>query len=90
MGVSKKRNKVLVSDKELRLLEAISQIGPCSSEKVHESLDPKVELLFVMRSLHNLVEKGFLQRIVINNKQLYRTARNYTYIKSYINASDLK
>lgn len=90
MAISKKKNKVLVSDNELRLLEAIRQLGPCSSEKVHESLDPKVELLFVMRTLHNLVEKGFLQRIVINNKQLYRTARNYSYIRSYIDASDWK
>ncbi len=88
MALARKRNKVLVSHKELELLEAISHLGPCSSEKLHETLDSKVELLFVMRSLHNLVEKGFLQRIVINNKQLYRTTRNYSYIKSYINSAD--
>lgn len=84
MAVARKRNKVWVSDHELKLLKAINQLGPCSSEKLHEHLHPKFELLFVMRSLHSLVEKGFLQRIVINNKQLYRTTRNYGYIKSYI------
>ena len=78
-----------MSDHELELLEAINQLGPCSSEQLHEHLHPKFELLFVMRSLHGLVEKGFLQRIVINNKQLYRTARNYSYIKSYIRSENV-
>lgn len=86
MSAPRKRSKVHLSVEELKLLEAINQLGPCSSYTLHEHLQPKFELLFVMRSLHTLAEKGFLHRIVINNKQLYRTARNYGYIKSYISS----
>lgn len=74
-----------ISDKELALLEVINSIGPCTSEQVHQSLEPKYEFLFVIRTLHALAEKGFLQRIIINKKQLYRTSRNYSYIKTFLN-----
>jgi Fe2+ or Zn2+ uptake regulation protein len=89
MAAPRKANKVYLSGDELRLLEAINEVGPCSSDSLHEHLKLKFELLFVMRSLHTLAEKGFLQRIVINNKQLYRTARNYDYIRSYIRSADV-
>jgi Fe2+ or Zn2+ uptake regulation protein len=88
MPVPRKRNKIHLSSQELQLLEAINELGPCSSGTLHEHLQAKFELLFVMRSLHTLAEKGFLQRLVINNKQLYRTARNYLYIKSYIKSEN--
>lgn len=87
MAAARKANKVWVSDHELRLLEAVNELGPCSSEKLQEHLHPKLELLYIMRNLHALVEKGFLQRIVINHKQLYRTARNFSFIKGYIDNS---
>lgn len=82
--MSRNKNNVRISDKELELLEVINSVGPCSSEKVHEILDPKSEFLLVMRTLHGLVEKGFLQRIIINKKQLYRTSRQYSYVKSFL------
>lgn len=85
--VSRFKNNVRINDKELELLEAINTLGPCSSEKVHESIEPKVDYLLVMRTLHGLVQKGFLQRIIINKKQLYRTSRQYSYIKSFLNNS---
>ena len=88
MAAPRKTNKVYLSGDELKFLEAINEVGPCSSDTLYEHLKLKFELLFVMRSLHTLAEKGFLQRIVINNKQLYRTARNYSYIKSYIRGED--
>ncbi|MEX2233810.1 MAG: BlaI/MecI/CopY family transcriptional regulator [Cyclobacteriaceae bacterium] len=81
------KNNVRISDKELEILEVINNLGACGSEKVHESVESKFEYLFVMRTLHILVEKGFLQRIIINKKQLYRTSRNYSYIKSFLNNS---
>jgi predicted transcriptional regulator len=84
--VSRFKNNVRISDKELELLETINSLGACSSERVHESVEPKIEYLIVMRMLHALVEKGFLQRIIINQKQLYRTSRNYAYIKSFLNS----
>lgn len=78
-------NHVNITDEELELLDLISSLGPCTSEKVHESLTPRFEYLIVMRNLHKLVAKGFLQRIIINKKQLYRTSKNYSYIKSFLN-----
>ncbi len=83
------KNNVKISEKELELLEIINQLGPCSSERVYESLEPKTEFLIVMRSLHSLVEKGFLQRLIINKKQLYRTSRNYSYIRSFFEKPNL-
>ena len=81
-----RQNKnVRISDKELELLEVINSVGPCSSDKVHESIGPKTDFLIVLRMLHALVEKGFLQRIIINQKQLYRTSRQYSYVKSFLN-----
>lgn len=67
----------------------IDSIGPCSSEKVHENLSPKAEFLIVMRALHTLVEKGFLQRLIINKKQLYRTSRQYSYIRGFLQKPNL-
>lgn len=85
--MSKYKKNVRINDKELELLEAISTLGPCSSEKVHESIEPKIDYLVVMRTLHGLVQKGFLQRIIINQKQLYKTSRQYSYIKSFLGNS---
>ena len=85
--MSRSKNNVRISNEELELLEVINNLGPCSSDKVHESLEPKPDFLLVMRSLHELVDKGFLQRIIINKTRLYRTSRQYSYIKSYLNNS---
>jgi len=79
------RHNVQITDKELEILQLINDLGPSTSEKVHESADPKFEYLYVMRCIHGLVEKGFLRRIIINKKQLYMTSRNYNYIKSFLN-----
>ena len=84
-SVSRFKKNVRINDKELELLEVIHNLGPCSSEKVHETLQPSGGYLIVMRTLHGLVEKGFLQRIIINQKQLYRTSRQYSYVKSFLN-----
>jgi len=81
--VFKGRN-LSISDKELELLELVNHLGPCTSDQVHESSEEKFEFLFVLRTLHKLVEKGVLQRVIINKKQLYRTSRNYSYIKSFL------
>ena len=78
-----KTKDVRISDEELHLLEAINNLGPSSSQKVHEYLDQKFDYLLVIRCLHRLVEKGFLQRLIINKTQLYKTSRNYSFIKSY-------
>lgn len=83
-SVSRFKNNIQLSDQELELLEIINNLGPCSSEKVHETVNTKAEFLIVMRTLHALVEKGFLQRLIINKKQLYRTSRQYSYIRAFL------
>jgi hypothetical protein len=80
----KRRNNVQLSDNELEILHLVNDVGLCSSEQAYEQVSVKYELLFVMRIMHSLVEKGFLERILINNKQLYKTARKYSYVKSYL------
>ena len=74
------RNRMRISGTELELLEVVNKLGPCSSEKVHQTAEPDSEYLLVLRKLHMLVEKGFLQRIVINRQTLYRTPGNYNTI----------
>lgn len=85
----KDRDIVRITDKELELLQLINDLGPCTSEKVHEYADPTSEYLVVMRRLHGLVQKGFLRRIIINNKQLYRTSKNYGYLRGFLNRPSL-
>ena len=80
---------IQISEKERKLLDVIYNLGTCSSEKVFEALEEEPEYLVVMRTMHRLVEKGFLQRIIINQKRLYRTSRNYASIKSYLDNTNL-
>ena len=88
--MSRFKNNVQISDKELELLEIINTLGPCSSEKVYETLNSKTEFLIVMRTLHTLVEKGFLLRLIINKKQLYRTSRQYSYVRGFLEKPDIE
>lgn len=81
--VYKKTNRISLTDQDLELLEVIKNMGPCSSQQVHEFFQGRFELLPVMRSMHNFVEKGLVQTIIINKTQLYKTSRNYSYIESY-------
>ena len=83
----KKRKVITVFDTDLSILELINNIGPCSSSEVKERLSNNVELLLVMRALHNLVERGLLERVSINGKSLYRTKSNYKNLKPYLKVS---
>lgn len=79
---SRLKSDVRISDRELELLAMVNNLGPCTSEKVHENLNHKTEYLLVMRGLHKLVEKGFLQRVLIDKKPLYRIRKNYSRIRT--------
>jgi hypothetical protein len=79
-----KAKDVRITDEELDLLEVINELGPSSSQRLHEYFDQKFEYLFLIRSLHRLVEKGFLRRLIINKTQLYKISRTYSDIKSYL------
>lgn len=81
----RKGRNLIISDKELELLELVNNLGPCTSDTVHEAMENKFEFLFVLRTLHTLVQKGVLERVIINRKQFYRTSRSYSYIKSFLN-----
>ena len=82
-----KSKNVRISDEELQLLEVIDELGPSSSQRVHEYIDQKFEYLFLIRCLHRLVEKGFLRQLIINKTQLYKTSKSYSHIKSYLRNS---
>lgn len=83
------KNKICISETELELLELINKLGPCSTDKVHEALDRKPEYLLTMRNMHMLVENGFLQRVIINKKLLYRTPRKYRRIRAFFSHLDV-
>ena len=85
--MSRIKNNVRITGEELELLNVIDRLGPCTSDKVHEQLDNKSDYLMVMRALHGLAEKGFLQRMIINKKQLYKTSRHYNFVKSFLENS---
>ena len=85
--MSRIKNNVQITDQELELLNLINRLGPTTSDKVYEQLESKSDFLSVMRALHGLAEKGFLHRIIINKKQLYKTSRQYNYIKSFLDNS---
>lgn len=82
-----RKKEVRISEEELQLLEVINELGPTSSERVHEYIDQRFDYLFLIRTLHRLVEKGLLRRQVINKTQLYKTSRNYSDLKSYLRSA---
>ena len=82
-----RKKEVRISEEELQLLEVINELGPTSSERVHDYIDQRFDYLFLIRSLHRLVEKGLLRRQVINKTQLYQTSRNYSDLKRYLRSA---
>jgi hypothetical protein len=84
--VYKKRNIISVLQRDLRILEIVDMLGPCSPSQVKEHFTDNPELLLVMRAMHDLVERGLLGRIVINNVRLYKTKANYKSIRAYLRA----
>jgi hypothetical protein len=83
--MSKARNYVIpIFHKEMSILETVYELGPCTSAQVKESLKGNHELLLVMRTLHNLVEKRLLERVVIDGQRLYRTRSNFKNIRTYL------
>jgi hypothetical protein len=76
MTVSTNKHAIALSGKEFSLLETVHRLGPCSSERIQDTLrDP--DLLGVMRSLHDLTSRGFLVRPEIDEQLLYQVKPNY-------------
>lgn len=79
-----KHRIILVSPLQFLVLEAVHSNGPCSSVHVSHLLGEDADHLLVMRSLHHLVDRGFLRRITINNSTFYETSPNFGNIRSYL------
>jgi predicted transcriptional regulator len=73
---------ITVSDKEFRLMEIVYRKGPCTSEEIHAYQTEGLELLEVMRILHDLMDRGLLEGMMINKQRLYRPKANYTNFRS--------
>jgi hypothetical protein len=78
----RRRFAIAVSDKEFPLLEIVNKNGPCSSIDVHKKLRGDIELLEVMRMLHDLTDRGLLEGMMIEKQRLYRVKPNYSNIRS--------
>jgi Fe2+ or Zn2+ uptake regulation protein len=62
---------VKVSELQLSVLNVVYRLGPCSSEAVKDNLEEKVNLLAVMRALHQLLEMGVINRVTVNHRSFY-------------------
>lgn len=79
-----KKQTKFISDKEFSILEVINNFGPCNPWQVKDLLPEKTDLLLTMRTMHNLVSKNLLERIVISGEKLYKTKENYPSIRETI------
>ena len=84
MNVLKKKFRVTITNEELIILKVIHNIGPCNPSQVTDMLPVDKELLFVMRTMHYLVDKGFLERVEVNRARLYKTKPNFKNIHNYL------
>jgi hypothetical protein len=78
----KRRFALAVSEKEFPLLEIVHRKGPCTAEEVQGNLKDGAGLLDVMRSLHDLMDRGLLEGMMINKQRLYRVKSSYKEIRS--------
>lgn len=78
----KRHFAITVSDREFRLMEIVYKNGPCSSEEVHANQKEGLGILEVMRVLHDLMDCGLLEGMMINKQRLYRAKPNYTNFRS--------
>lgn len=87
MLIREKNRKLTISifEKDFAILETVYASGPCTAEKVHRLLDEKSDLLQIMRRMHILVDRGLLERIVLDKQRLYKVKSNYkTIIRTYL------
>lgn len=75
---------ITISAGDFTLLEIVHRIGPCTTTQVCDNLKENGDLLRVMRSMHNLVDRGLLARVVVNRERLYKVKSNYKNIRSYL------
>jgi predicted transcriptional regulator len=78
----KRQFSITVSDKEFPLLEIVYRNGPCTSSEVYDHLHGNLDLLEVMRILHDLMDRGLIEGMMIDKQRLYRVKTNYKNIRS--------
>lgn len=83
--MNKARGYVIpVFNKEMSVLETVHKLGPCTSAQVKEELQGNHELLLVMRTLHGLLAKGLLERVVVDGERYYKTKSNFKTFRQYL------
>jgi hypothetical protein len=82
--ILKRKNTISVFERDIRILEIVNKLGPCGPPQVKEELADNPELLLVMRAMHNLVDRGLLSRVVINNTRLYKVKSGYKDLRPYL------
>ena len=73
-----------VFSKEMSVLETVHKLGPCTSSQVKDALQGNLELLMVMRTLHSLLAKGLLERVVVDGERFYKTKNNFKTFRQYL------
>jgi hypothetical protein len=74
---AQKLRTVSLTERESAILEIVNTRSHCSSSDVNDALPGNQELLLVMRAMHSMVERGLLERVVIDEKRVYRLRPNY-------------
>ena len=73
-----------MTNEEFIILQVLHNIGPCSPGQVKDMLPVDQELLTVMCAMHDLVDRGFLERVEVNRMRLYKTRPNFRNIRDYL------
>jgi hypothetical protein len=79
---------VSVSAMEFLVLETVYNYGPCSAVHVTHLLGEDADLLLVLRTLNEMMDRGFLKRITINNSNFYETVPNYNEIRNSLSVDE--
>lgn len=81
IALKKKTRTIYVIEREAIILETINRLGPCSPFQVNDVVDTIPDLLTVMRIMHMLLDRGLLDRIVVDGQKLYKVKANYKNVK---------
>jgi hypothetical protein len=76
-AIIQKPGAISFTERESVILDIVKIYSHCNSSDVKAALPGNQELLLVMRTLHGMVEKGLLKRVVVNNRSVYRLNTHY-------------
>lgn len=70
-----RRKEFILEKEEIEMIKIIEKIEPCTFEDVHSFWQER-PILSILRSMHIMLDKGFLRRINIGNKRVYYLKRD--------------